>query len=307
MAVNGERFRTRGPGTADAFGAAMLRRDPSITPALILFAAILASACQPGTGDTAATETAATESAATETTGSEPTTTTDADPTDATESGATTGDDACVAPDPAASAAVGIDFGQWPMDSDSLTLAAECAVESATNQGGAIEIGLRCSEGEQVDVAIGLSLTAPADFAFQLDVGAQVQLQAYWRADGHHIGTGEWFVLHDAAGDELLLAGLDLDSATAANEALGALAIAAVAGVCEPSCGEECFDTMDGTERLALAFTHDDGPSLTLLDQGRGSLGAGGRSFDVVLDAAMANYCLNCWSDYVWIIGGVAG
>lgn len=289
----------------------MLRRDPSTMHALTLFAAVLAAACQPGKGDTAATETAATESAATESTATESTgtepTTTDAEPTDSTDGGATTGDDACVAPDPAASAAVGIDFGQWPMEFESLTIAAECTVESATNQAGAIAIGLRCSEGAQVDVAIGLSLTAPADFAFQLDVGAQVQLQAYWQADGHHIGTGEWFVLHDAAGAELLLAGLALDSATAANDALGVLAIGAVADVCAPTCGEECFDTMDGTERLALAFTHDDGPSLTLVDQGRGSLSAGGRTFDVVLDAAVANYCLNCWSDYVWIIGGVAG
>jgi len=218
-------------------------------------------------------------------------------------------EDPCIPPDPAATASLSIDFGSWPIiDSEQprIEVAADCTVQTATNAAGKVDVALLCSEGAQVDVAISIAVTAPADFEIDLSDGQQVRLDAYWQDVGHHTDTGEWFVIRAAGDDAVLLAGLDNDSHDGLDEALGALSITPVEGVCESPCGDTCTES-DAVERLAFAFAHSDGTSLDLLDQTRGDLLAGGRRHDIVLAQAHKFFCLNCWDEYRWILGSVPG
>lgn len=267
----------------------------------LLLLAVISFACAPKapedtTSDTDVTDTSGSTSAATE-----PTT---GDATDTTDT--TTGGDACTEPDPVAKASVSFDFGAWPVaggEPNTVEIAADCAVESATTVDGATSINLICTEGQVVDQPIHLGITAPDDFTVDLTGVTDVRLDAYWQSDGHHIGTGHWFVLHDAADGALLLAGLDHDSAASPNPALAPLTVTRLEDVCPATCGD-CLDA-DGTERISLSFAHDDG-SLALVDQQRGQLVADGRSYDIILSEAVFHYCLNCWGTYVWVLSGAA-
>ncbi|PCC71322.1 hypothetical protein SAMN02745121_00862 [Nannocystis exedens] len=305
----------------------MLSRNPLSLHALVLVSAILAPACKPEEGaatdtdatdsaatDTDATDTAATDTDATDTTATQPTTgetDTAATDTDATDTAATdtdTGGEACVLPDPPVTASIGVDFGDWPIldgEQQRIEVAAACTVETASNVDGEVEVALLCSQGEQVDVAIKLFVTAPADFAIDIQDGQAVTLDAYWQGEGHHVGEGEWFVLKAADTGAVLLAGVAHDNNTGVNEVLGALTIDTVEGVCPLPCGDECFDTLD-PERIAFKFVHDEGPSIELVDGTRGQFLALGRRFDAVVSTAHKYYCLNCWNWYVWVIGSVA-
>jgi hypothetical protein len=63
-------------------------------------------------------------------------------------------------------------------------------------------------------------------------------------------------------------------------------------------------------ELLNLAANYEAGEEITpTMDEGtsRLPLSAGGRLFDIILAQAIENHCLNCWSDYVWVIGSVPG
>lgn len=270
-------------------------------PALLLLA-LAGLACTPKAPEDTAGDTEATDSTGDATTGD----------TDTSSSGATDpttgGEDACTAPDPAARASAWLDLGQWPVsgapdmgEPQTAKLAADCAVQSVTTEGSETILVLTCTEGQVIDQTVRLGFTAPADFGVDLAGATDVRLDAYWQGDGHHVGSGEWFVVHDAGSGDLLLAGLDHDSATSPSEVLAPLTVDYVDDVCPATCGD-CLD-QDGTERIALAFTHADG-SLALVDQQRGQLEAGGRVYDIILSEAVDNYCLNCWSDYVWLLAG---
>ncbi|MBZ5708810.1 hypothetical protein [Nannocystis pusilla] len=297
----------------------MLSRNRFPLHALILVSAILAPACKPEEGAT--TDTDATDSAATDTTASEPTTgdtdtaasepttgDTDTAATDTdTDTDTDTGGEACIPPDPAVTASIAIDFGDWPIidgEQQMIEVAAACTVQSATQADGEIHVALLCSQDEQVDVAIGITVTAPADFTTDISDGRSVTLDAYWQGEGHHVGEGEWFVLRASDDDAVLLAGVRHDSNYGVNEALGAITINTVEGVCPLPCGDDCFDTSD-PERVAFQFVHDEGPSIELVDGSRGQFLALGRKFDAVVSTAEKYYCLNCWSWYVWVVGSV--
>ncbi|MDC0718313.1 hypothetical protein [Nannocystis bainbridge] len=293
--------------------------------ALLLVTAIVAPACKPEGGttsdtdatdsaatdtaatDTAATDTDATDSAATEpTTGDTAATDTDAD-TAATDTDTDTGGEACVSADPAATASIGINFGDWPVidgEQQTITMAAACTVQTATAAAGKIDVALLCSEGEQVDVAITLNVTAPADFAIDIQSGQTVALDAYWQGEGHHSSEGEWFVLKAADTGAVLLAGVANESNYGVNEKLGALSVDTVEGVCPLPCGDDCFDSAD-PERVGFRFAHDEGPWVELLDGNRGEFLALGRKYDAVVSTAEKYYCLNCWSWYVWVMASV--
>ncbi|MFZ6180028.1 hypothetical protein [Nannocystis pusilla] len=296
----------------------MLSRTLLPLHALVLVSAILAPACKPEEGaatDTDATDSAATDTDATATAATQPTTSetdtaaTDTDTTDtvASDTDTDTGGEACVPRDPVVTAEVGIDFGAWPIidgEQETIAVAAACTVQTATNTDGKVEVALLCSEGEQVDVAITLFVTAPADFAIDIQDGQTVALDAYWQGEGHHVGEGEWFVLKAADTGAVLLAGVAHDSNSGINEVFGPLTVDAVEGMCPLPCGSECFDTLD-PERIAFRFVHDEGPSIELVDGTRGEFLAQGRKFDAVVSTAEKYYCLNCWSWYVWVIGSV--
>ncbi|MDC0669445.1 hypothetical protein [Nannocystis radixulma] len=291
----------------------MLSRNQSPLHALILVSAILAPACKPEEGattdtdatDSAATDTAATDTAATDTAETQPTTG-DTD-TAATDTDTDTGGEACIPRDPAVTASVAIDFGDWPIidgEQQTIEVAAACTVQSATQADGEIHVALLCSQGEQVDVALGITVAVPADFTTDLSDGRQVTLDAYWQGVGHHVGEGEWFVLRASDDGAVLLAGVMHDSNYGLNEALGAITINTVEGVCPLPCGDQCFDTSDA-ERVAFQFVHDEGPSIELVDGSRGQFLALGRKYDAVVSTAEKYYCLNCWSWYVWVLGSV--
>ncbi|MCY1010755.1 hypothetical protein OV079_35370 [Nannocystis pusilla] len=303
----------------------MLSRTLLPLHALVLVSAILAPACKPEEGaatdtdatDSAATDTDATDTDATDTAATQPTTSatdtaatdtaaTDTDST-ATDTDTDTGGEACVPRDPVVTAEVGIDFGAWPVmdgEPETIQVAAACIVQTATNVEGKVEVALLCSQGDLLDVAVTLFVTAPADFAIDIQDGQTVALDAYWQGEGHHIGEGEWFVLKAALTDEVLLAGVAHDSNFGVNEVFGALTVDTVEGMCPLPCGNECFDTLD-PERIAFRFVHDEGPSIELVDGTRGEFLAQGRKFDAVVSTAEKYYCLNCWSWYVWVIGSV--
>jgi hypothetical protein len=216
--------------------------------------------------------------------------------------------DACQAPDPAAKASVSLGLGEWPHVPDAypeqIRAAADCTVQSAAGNAGVIDIALLCSEGELVDMPVTLHVEGPADFGVDIVKDDKVKLDAYWQADGHHIISGHWFALHDTNG-ELLLAGLDYDSAGAPQDALAPLTVLTVDGACEPTCedgGTECDLQFDGVERLAVGFTHKDGPSVELLDESRGQLISNGRRYDIVVAQAEQWFCLNCGSLHTWLI-----
>lgn len=296
----------------------MLSRTLLPLHALVLVSAILAPACKPEEGaatdtdatDSAASDTDPTDTAATQpTTGATDTAATDTDTTAATDTDTDTdtGGEACVPRDPVVTAEVGIDFGAWPVidgEQETIAVAAACTVQTATNVDGKVEVALLCSEGEQVDVAITLFVTAPAGFAIDIQDGQTVALDAYWQGVGHHVGEGEWFVLKAADTGAVLLAGLAHDSNFGVNEVFGPLTVDTVEGMCPLPCGNECFDTLD-PERIAFRFVHDEGPSIELVDGTRGEFLAQGRKFDAVVSTAEKYYCLNCWSWYVWVIGSV--
>jgi hypothetical protein len=216
--------------------------------------------------------------------------------------------EACVAPDPAAKASVSLDLGEWPLVPDAypeqIRAAADCTVQSATSVAGDIAIALLCSEGELVDMPVGLHVTGPADFGVDFVKDDKVKLDAYWQADGHHIISGHWFALHDTNG-ELLLAGLDYDSAGAPQDALAPLTVLTLDSVCEPACesgGVDCDLEWDGVERLAVGFAHKDGPSVDVIDESRAQLISNGRRYDIVVAQAEHWYCLNCGSLHTWIV-----
>lgn len=292
----------------------MLSRTLLPLHALVLVSAILAPACKPEEGattDTDATDSAATDTDATDTAATQPTTSdtaaTDTDSSDTAATDTDTGGEVCVPRDPVVTAEVGIDFGDWPVidgEQAMISVAAACTVKTATNVEGKVEVALLCSQDELVDVAITLFVTAPSDFAIDIQNGQAVALDAYWQGEGHHIGEGEWFVLKAADTEAVLLAGVAHDSNFGVNEVFGALTVDTVEGMCPLPCGSECFDTLD-PERIAFRFVHDEGPSLELVDGTRGEFLAQGRKFDAVVATAEKYYCLNCWSWYVWVIGSV--
>jgi hypothetical protein len=301
----------------------MLSRTLLPLHALVLVSAILAPACKPEEGtttdtdatDTDATDSAATDTDATATAATQPTTSdtdtaaTDTDSTDtaATDTDTDTGGELCIPRDPVVTAEVGIDFGDWPVidgEQAMISVAAACTVQTATNVEGKVEVALLCSQDDLVDVAITLFVTAPADFAIDIQDGQAVALDAYWQGEGHHSGEGKWFVLKAADTEAVLLAGVAHDSNFGVNEVFGALTVDTVEGMCPLPCGSECFDTSD-PERIAFQFVHDEGPSIELVDGTRGEFLAQGRKFDGVVATAEKYYCLNCWSWYVWVIGSV--
>ncbi|MCY1072599.1 hypothetical protein OV090_48080 [Nannocystis sp. RBIL2] len=298
----------------------MLPRTLLPVHALVLVSAILAPACKPEEGaatDTDPTDSAATDTDPTDTAATQPTTSdtdtaaTDTDTTASdtadTDTDTDTGGEVCVPRDPVVTAEVGIDFGTWPVmdgEPETISVAAACTVQTATQVEGKVEVALLCSQGDLLDVAVTLFVTAPADFAIDIQDGQTVALDAYWQGEGHHIGSGEWFVLKAADTGAVLLAGVAHDSNFGVNEVFGALTVDTVEGMCPLPCGSECFDTSD-PERIAFQFVHDEGPSLEVVDGTRGEFLAQGRKFDAVVAKAEKYYCLNCWSWYVWVIGSV--
>lgn len=267
-------------------------------------------ACVPKSPEESASDTDATETSdgasVSDSSTDEPTT--DAPTTDGSDSSTGEPSEACQAPDPAAKASVAINFGQWPQVPDSypeqIRAAADCTVQSASSVAGAIDIDLLCSEGELVDMPVSLHVTGPADFGVDIIADDKVKLDAYWQADGHHIFSGHWFALHDMNG-ELLLAGLDYDSAGAPQEALAPLTAVTVDGVCAPECdggGQDCDLEWNGVERLAVGFSLADGASVEVLDESRAQLISNGRRYDIVVAQAEYWFCLNCGSLHTWIV-----
>lgn len=265
--------------------------------------AFTVAACAPKSPEESASDTDDTTTDQADTVATTGATETGETDTGATDTGETAGD-ACEAPDPAAKASVSISFGDWPIVADSYPeqkhVDAACTVQSATSVGGVIDIALLCTEGELVDMPIGLRVEGPADFAVDLVADDAVALAAYWQADGHHIFTGHWFTLHGAGG-ELLLAGLDYDAGAAPSDDLAPLKVTPVGDLCEPDCEGGCDPLSDGVERVGLAFSHPDA-SVEILDGARAQLIAGGRRYDIVVAEAEYWYCLNCGSQYTWIL-----
>ena len=283
----------------------MLGRTAPLLSLSLLSAALIA--CGPesqGTdGDTDAPDTSTTDTS----TGDPSTTdTSTGDPSTTDTSTTDTAGEACEAPDPAIQASVSVDLGQWPLVVDAypdqIHVDADCTVQSATGDGGTIDLALLCTEGPLVDVPTGIVVDGPDDFVVDLVAGDAVKLDAYWQADGHHIFAGHWFTLHDEGG-ALLLAGLDLDAATASNDRLAPLTVDVAKDVCAPTCESNCdVDPPDTVERLALDFTHQGGATARVLDEGRAELIEGGLRFDIVVERAKLWSCLNCGAHHIWIL-----
>lgn len=262
----------------------------------LLLSALVLAACGPQSPADSDSDAASSSTDTTATTG-------------ATDSGATeTGGEACPAADPAAMAALSIDFGGWPLVPDVYPerreVAAQCGVQSVAAAGGAIDIALLCSEGDLLEMPIALHVAAPADFAIDLVQGATVKLAGFWEGDAVDYVGGEGFVLRDA-GDAILLAGLDYHGAGSLNGSLAPLSVKAVSGVCAPTCEGGCVNPeWDMVERRALDVADADLAAVQIVDRGRGELLAGGRRYDIVVDEAQYWSCLNCGEDYRWVLRG---
>lgn len=294
----------------------MLRRS------LPILALTLVPACAPLPGDSDSEGATATEATASAGETDAPTTieaptTTDADTEtegDTTTEAETEGDtdteaepDTCPARDPAARASYKIDFGAWPEvengESPMIVVAASCSVTGFTQVSTTVDLALSCAQDDLVDMPIKISMIAPGDFSISLLAGLEVRLAAYWQGDGHHIGEGSRFAIHDASGEVLLLAGIDLDGYSPGGH-FTPLSIAKVAGACPADCGPSGCDPDDPSpRRQVLRFTHAVGGEVEIGDGGRALLGADGWSYDIVVDAAKEFSCLNCFPVYRIVIG----
>ncbi|MBK8261040.1 MAG: hypothetical protein IPK80_06840 [Nannocystis sp.] len=249
----------------------------------------------------ATTTTATTTTASTDTdTATTAETTTDTTGTD-TDTDTDTGDidPLCVAPSGVKSGFY-VDFSAWeeidPMAFDvTLKIEAQCTIEALSPGAGALDVALRCTEGDKIDLPIMLSLSdLPGDFAHTLEQDAAVRLQYRWRSEGHHIEPGHWFILHDAAMEHLHMIGVDYDSPGGGTTT--PLTLSADASLCANPCGDEPLDCVD-THRVSVRVSGG-GESVTVLDSHRDALLANGVTYDVIVPKATRRYCLNCSDSY---------
>lgn len=278
--------------------------------ALLTVSLSLCVACGPASPADSATDSDATDSASGDTTGD----TTGGATEGATEgvtSGDTTGDaEMCPAVDPAVKSDMAMDLGAWPLTPDAypdqIKIAADCVVKTANVAGGAISLDLLCTEGEQVDMPIRVSVDGPADFAIEIAVDAAVKLEAFWEGDAVDYVGGQWFVLRDGGG-ALLLAALNYHAGASPSDRLAPISLATIGGVCEPTCEFGCTTPeWDMVERRGVEVIHADGPIVAVLDGQRGQLTAGGDVFDMVVGEARSFTCLNCDNNYRWALRRVS-
>ncbi|MCA9661237.1 MAG: hypothetical protein KC486_23055 [Myxococcales bacterium] len=270
----------------------------STSPLLAL--ALALAACTPAAGDSdgesdtdAATDTAA--------------------DTDTDTDGDTDGDQ-CPDEDAAAAASFTIDFGEWTVEDPgtgdgspaTLDVVATCTVAAFASAAGDIALALDCADQGGGTATIAIDVSTPADLQVALAVDDVVELDARWVGVGHHIVGGDWFAIHDAGGEHLLLAGLRYESYSSAAERFTPLSVDDVDDACPSPCPDGvCGDLGDSApQRQALRFTHSDGAEVVITDRGRGLVSGGGWDYDVVVDTARQYFCINCFSEYEIVIGG---
>jgi hypothetical protein len=263
--------------------------------------------------DTTATTDATTTTASTDTdTATTAETTTDTSDTDTdttTDSTTDTGDidPLCVAPS-GVKGGFYVDFSAWeeidPMAFDvTLEIEAQCTIEALSPGASALDVALRCTEGDKIDLPITLSLSdLPGDFAHTLEQDAAVHLQYRWRSEGHHIEPGHWFILHDAAMEHLHMIGVDYDSPGGGTTT--PLTLSADASLCANPCGDEPIDCVD-THRVSVRVSGG-GESVAVLDGHRDALLANGVTYEVIVPKATRRYCLNCSDSYRLLVSAAS-
>jgi hypothetical protein len=245
--------------------------------------------------DTDSTETGATDTDATDT---------DATDTDATETSGGLEWPACVAPDPALTEGFEFDLSQWAPDFDFndfeayLEIEAACVVTSVTPQGvGTTAIELTCTEGPLVDVLVPFELTMPEDIALPFAPKDSVHLSYRAHSEDVDLLPGDRFAIRDQGDNRLLLAGFDDDLPIAWwSDLLAPMAVERVGGLCP--CEGICDGEDVGTEREALRVSDGMGQQIEVLDRQRGTLASPGSPYEVVVRAAVKQFCLNCAGDY---------
>ncbi len=249
---------------------------------------------------TSATDTSATDTSATDTSATD----TGATDTDATETSGGLEWPACAAPDPTLTEGFEFDLSQWAPDFDLndfgayLEIEAACVVTSVTPQGvGTSAIGLTCTEGAKVDVSLPLVLTMPEDLALPFAPEDSVHLSYRAHSEDVDLLPGDRFAIHDAGASQLLLAAFNDDLPVAWwSDLLAPLTVERVGGLCP--CEGICDGEDVGTEREALRVNDGMGHEIEVLDRQRGTLAIPGSPYEVVVRAAVKQFCLNCAGDY---------
>lgn len=285
----------------------------------ILGLSVLFTACPQDPKSETATDTEPSTGGATETTTGGATETTTGGATEVTTSGATeTGaTDAggtetsggmewpeCAAPDPALTEGFEFDTSVWAPDFDmmfgfeqALAINASCVVAAVTPQGvGTSKIDLTCTEGAQVDVSVSFVLTMPEDIPLPFAPGETVKLSYRAHSEDIDLLPGDHFAIHDEAGTRLLLAGFD-DPLPVGwwSNVTAPLTVEKVGGLCP--CEGAC-DGESGTEREALRVSDGMGHEVVVIDRQRGTLAIPGSPYEVVVRAAVNEFCLNCRGDH---------
>jgi hypothetical protein len=268
----------------------------STSPLLLL--ALALAACTPAAGDT---DGESDTDAATDT---------DAD----TDTDGDTDGEQCPAEDEAAAAAFTVDYGAWTVEDPgtgdgspaTLDVVATCTVAAFSSAAGALSLALDCADQGGGTATIAIDVSAPADLEVALAVDDVVELDARWVGVGHHIVGGDWFAIHDAGGEHLLLAGIDYESYGSAAGRFAPLSVDDVDDACPSPCPDGFCDDpgADAPQRQALRFAHTDGAEVVITDRGRGLVSGGGWDYDVVVDTARQYFCINCFPDYQIVIGG---
>jgi len=207
---------------------------------------------------------------------------------------------ACVARDPAVLANYSFDLSQWQPDFDpqmgTIDVDAKCTVASLSRAGTTVSLALACVRGME-EVAIPATIELPEDLMLGVEEGEAVHLRYLGHGAEHHTSPGSQFALHsDDAAARLLLAGFaEMWGVSEWSSITAPLAVDVVEGLCP--CEGVC-DFEEGSERQGIRVTDDVDNALVVLDGQRGELALPEGAFEIVVDAAVWQYCLNCFGTY---------
>lgn len=219
-------------------------------------------------------------------------------------------DESCVIADEALEAVgLAVDASGFPSTGDdgggapsTRTVQADCTVDSVVASTTSLVLGLTCSDETTIDVPVSVNLSGlPADFEVAIAPATTVRLDHYWQSDGHHISSGQWLVLHDSSGAELLLTAIDHSGVSATSDHLAPLALDIDQSPCKSPCAQDGPDCTE-PHRVGVRVTGAD-EEATVVDGSRQVLESGGQAYDILVARALRWTCLNCSSDYVVVIG----
>ena len=219
------------------------------------------------------------------------------------EGGETPPTETCVDVDANVSVSFIVGAGAWPLEGgddpvggapQTRTVLSACTVASIVTSAGGAAIDLLCNDADVTDATMKIALDSlPADFELALSDGMPLQVAYYWQSDGHHISSGEWLVIHDDSGSDVLLSAIDHSGVVYVGEQIAPLSL----DTDDASCANPCEDndaSCAEPQRLGVVVEALGGERTVVLDGNRGALETSEQSFDIMVGRAHGYTCLNC-------------